>query len=55
MVGDSLPPSLREKKLADLKNGHYNDQVITVMPGYRPDLDLDEGHYPQKPITKTVK
>ena len=55
MVGDSLPPELREKKLTDLKNGYYNDQIITVMPGYKPDLDLEEGHYPQKPITKTVR
>ena len=55
MVGDHLPASLREKKLSDLKNGYYNDQIITVMPGYKPDIDLDEGNYPQKPITKTVR
>lgn len=41
MVGDSLPEELREKKLADLKSGHYNDQIITVIPGFKPDLDLD--------------
>jgi ATP-dependent HslUV protease ATP-binding subunit HslU len=55
MVGESLIPELREKKLKDLKMGHYNDQIITIMPGYRPNLDLEEAYLPQKAITKTVK
>jgi hypothetical protein len=38
MVGDSLEPELREKKLSDIKKGYYNDQVITIMPGYKPNL-----------------
>jgi len=40
MVGDSLPEELREKKLKDLRQGHYNDQIITLMPGYKVNLDL---------------
>lgn len=40
MVGDSLPAELREKKLSDLKKGHYNDHIITIMPGYKPNLDV---------------
>lgn len=55
MVGDSLPSELREKKLSDLRAGHYNDQIITIMPGYKPNLKLDESYLPQKAITKTVK
>ena len=55
MVGDSLPAQLREKKLGDLRRGHYNDQIITVMPGYKPDLDIEEAYLPQKAITKTVR
>ena len=55
MVGDHFPSELRDKKLRDLKLGHYNDQVITIMPGYKPNLDLDESYLPQKAITKTVK
>jgi hypothetical protein len=55
MVGDSLPPELREKKLKDIKAGHYNEQIITIMPGYKPTLNLDESYLPQKAITKTVK
>lgn len=55
MVGDTLPNELKEKKLQDLRKGHYNDQVITVMPGYKPNLDIDESFFPQKAITKTVK
>lgn len=38
MVGDSLPQELREKKLQDLRKGYYNHQIITIMPGYRPNL-----------------
>jgi len=38
MVGDSLPAELRAKKLSDIKKGYYNDQYITLMPGYRPNL-----------------
>lgn len=41
MVGDTLPNELREKKLQDLRKGHYNDQIITVMPGYKPSLEID--------------
>ncbi len=41
MVGDSLPAELRDKKLSDLKKGYYNDNVITIMPGYRPNLDIE--------------
>ena len=41
MVGNSLPEELKEKKLKDLRAGHYNDQIITVMPGYKPKLDID--------------
>lgn len=55
MVGDSLPEQLKEKKLKDLKLGHYNDQIITIMPGYKPNLDIDYVYMPQKAITKTVK
>jgi hypothetical protein len=55
MVGDTLPAELREKKLQDLRRGHYNDQVITIMPGYKPNLDIDEAFFPQKAVTKTVK
>ncbi len=42
MIGDgeSFPAELKEKKLSDLKAGHYNDQIITIMPGYKPNLDL---------------
>lgn len=55
MVGDTLPAELREKKLQDLRKGHYNDQIITVMPGYKPNLEIDEAFLPQKAITKSVK
>jgi hypothetical protein len=55
MVGDTLPAELREKKLQDLRKGHYNDQIITVMPGYKPNLEIEEAFLPQKAITKTVK
>lgn len=55
MVGDTLPAELREKKLQDLRRGHYNDQIITIMPGYKPNLDIDDAFFPQKAVTKTVK
>ncbi len=56
MVGDTFPNELREKKLQDLRKGHYNDQIITIMPsGYRPNLEIDESYFPQKALTKTVK
>lgn len=55
MGGDYLPEEIRNKKLKDLEDGHYNDQVITIMPGYKPNLDIEESFLPQKPITKTVK
>ena len=55
MVGDSLPEELKEKYLKDLKLGHYNDQIITIMPGYKPNLDIDYIYMPQKAITTTVK
>ena len=55
MVGNSLPSELKEKKLKDLRAGHYNDQIITVMPGYKPKLDIDESYLPQKAITKSVR
>ena len=54
MVGDSLPEELREKKLKDLRQGHYNDQIITLMPGYKVNLDLEDSE-PSKAVTKTVK
>ena len=55
MVGEDFPSELKEKKLADLRKGHYNDQVITLMPGYRPNLEIEESFFPEKAITKTVK
>ncbi len=55
MVGDSLPSAIREKKLNDLKKGYYNDHIITLMPGYRPNLEMEDLYFSQKPITKTVK
>lgn len=55
MVGDTLPAELREKKLQDIRKGHYNDHVITIMPGYKPNLEIEDSFYPQKAITKTVK
>ena len=55
MVGEDFPSELKEKKLVDLRKGHYNDQVITLMPGYRPNLEIEEAFFPDKAITKTVK
>jgi len=55
MVGNFIPEELKGKKLKDLRAGHYNDQIITVMPGYKPKLDIDESYLPQKAITKTVR
>lgn len=55
MVGEDFPSELKEKKLTDLRKGHYNDQVITLMPGYRPNLEIEESFFPEKAITKTVK
>ena len=46
---------LKEKKLNDIKAGYYNDHIITVMPGFKPKLDIEESYLPQKAITKTVR
>lgn len=56
MVGDSLPTELREKKLSDIKKGYYNDQIITIIPGYRPNLEIREKFFQgQRAISNTVK
>ncbi len=42
MIGNTtVEEKLRMKKLEDLKKGHYNDQIITLLPNvYRPKLDI---------------
>jgi hypothetical protein len=48
--------SVKAKKLEDLKKGHYNDQVITLLQtGFKPELDIDAPYPPQRPITRSVK
>jgi hypothetical protein len=38
MIGDEITdPGIIEKKLEDLKKGHYNSQIITLIPNtYKP-------------------
>ena len=56
MVGDSLPQELKEKKLSDIKKGYYNDQIITIIPGYRPNLEIRERFFhSQRALSNTVK
>lgn len=51
--------TVREEKLEKLKQGLYDDHMITVLPGsYVPDLanlGLEPPYPPQRPITRTVR
>ena len=48
-----------KKKLDDLKAGHYDEQIVTILPGcYTPNLaalGLEPPFPPQRPLTRSVK
>lgn len=56
MIGDEITdPEIITKKLDDLKKGHYNNQVITLIPGtYKPKIltELNDPYPPQRSLTR---
>ena len=56
MIGDEITdPGIIEKKLEDLKKGHYNSQIITLIPNtYKPKVltELNEPFPPQRSLTR---
>lgn len=48
-----------KQKLENLKQGHYDDHIITVLPGWNSEnlisLGFDLPFPPQRPITKPIK
>jgi len=56
MIGDEITdPDIIAKKLEDLKKGHYNSQIITLIPGtYKPKIltELNDPYPPQRSLTR---
>ena len=56
MIGDEITdPEIINKKLEDLKKGHYNSQIITLIPGtYKPKVlsELNDPFPPQRSLTR---